>query len=156
MKLTDEQLSNMRELYISGVTIKEITKQFNVSRVTVNNHSNTLVGGKNGKTWKELRAARVDSDVVDYEKLVNTQIDNNKKLNDFLLDPNLSEADKLRFQQREVTIANVQLKLKYPKLKPSEYIALSKYLTELQDEMLDRDKVYIIPPPVDPKPEEFE
>jgi predicted DNA-binding protein YlxM (UPF0122 family) len=156
-RLSDQQLAAMRQHYINGMTITDIAKKFNVSRVTVNNHSNTKVGGKNGKTWKQLKAAREEKYAEEYEtrseQNYSSQSDNDDIDKE---DSHLSKDDQERIKQLKRTIKDVNRKLKLPKIKPSEFIALSKYRTELQEEMYAKDKVYIIPPPLNPTDEEFE
>lgn len=153
-KLSEEQLSCMRELYINGSSINDLVDQFHVSRVTINNHSNKKIGGKNGKTWKQLRAAKIKQEEEDYNKSVlQGDFDIDAKNPD--ISDKLSKIDRLRIKQIDASIKQLELKLRNPKLKPNEWIALNKYKAILQDERFGRDRVYIIPPPVDPDPEEF-
>ena len=145
--LTEEQLLAIRQLYIDGKAVSWIAEQFDVSRVSISNKVNTRVG-KNGKTWKELREERIDSERTHAQKvLVREQKESLEEVIEIRKDRKLSGNEKDRRKWLRQTIREVDVKLKMPKLKPSEYIALSKYRLELQNELIGRDETIIIGAP---------
>ena len=146
-KLTEEQLMSMRQLYIDGHSLSWLAANFNVSTVTVNNRSKERVG-KTGKTWKELRDVKVENEKdIALKVIMLEEIEDAEEVVAKKADQNLSQNEKGRRKWLRKTIREVDQKLKMPKLKPSEYIALSKYRLELQNELTGRDETIIIGAP---------
>ena len=155
-RLSREQLVYMRELYISGVAIVDIADQFNVSRVTVTNHSHDIIGGKNGKSWVELRQAKLKEDVVETERIVEFQkLDELEEEKAARKDKKLSTSEKKRRIQLRQEIREVNRRLKLPKLNSSDFIRLSEYRLKLENELHGKDEVFIIGAPENPDECEF-
>ena len=143
--LTETQIGALRQLYIDGKPIVWLAKEFNVSRVTISNWSKKLLGGK---TWRELRKLKNENEREFEEQLIiQKKKEEVEELKSERRDRRLSANEQSRRKWLRKTINEVDGKLRLPKLKPSEYIALSKYRLELENELIGKDEIIIIGAP---------
>ena len=146
--LTDDQLLAMRQFYIDGKTVVWIAEQFNCSRVTVSSRANNTKVGFNGKTWAQLRKIRIDNEKIHAgEVLVREQRETAEEVVATKKDRGMSAGERDRRKWLRQTIREVDSKLKLPKLGTNDYLKLSKYRLELDNELVGRDEVIIIGAP---------
>jgi len=143
--LTETQIGALRQLYIDGKPIVWLASEFNVSRVTISNWSKKLLGGK---TWRELRKLKSENEREYGAQLaIQKKKEEVEELKSDRRDRRLSANEQTRRKWLRKTINEVDGKLRLPKLKPSEYIALSKYRLELENELIGKDEIFIIEAP---------